>query len=71
MCYLEEDLHKVLAPKAQPERFAQIVARIQIIVDENILSFWTQTESETDQDQKTIDKINQSKRHKLTKAKYR
>jgi hypothetical protein len=50
VCYLEEDLHKVLASKAQPERFAQIAARIQIIVDEKILSFWTQTESETDQD---------------------
>ncbi len=71
MCYLEEDLHKVLASKAKPERFAQIAARIQIIVDENILSFWTQTESETDQDQKKIDKLNQSKRHKLIKTKYR
>ncbi len=70
MCYLEEDLHKVLASKAQPERFAQIAARIQITVAGNILSFWTQTESETDQYQKMINKLNQSKLPQLTKTKY-
>ncbi len=70
MCYLEEDLHKVLASKAKPERFAQIAARIQITVAGNILSFWTQTESETDQYQKMINKLNQSKLPQLTKTKY-